>query len=61
MLVLSRHRDEKIVLPGLGTTAQVLDVPHGHWWRTFVASSVLDDPRRGQDARPGRGRRRGRR
>jgi hypothetical protein len=59
MLVLPRRHDEKIVLPGLGITAQVLDVRHGHGRRNFVASSVLDDSRCGQDGRPGRGRRRG--
>jgi carbon storage regulator CsrA len=29
MLVLSRRRNEKIVLPGLGATIQVLDIRHG--------------------------------
>jgi two-component system, OmpR family, response regulator len=29
MLVLSRHRDEKIVLPSLGVTIQVLDIRRG--------------------------------
>jgi sRNA-binding carbon storage regulator CsrA len=29
MLVLSRRRDEKIVLPGLGATIQVLDIRRG--------------------------------
>jgi carbon storage regulator CsrA len=29
MLVLSRRRDEKIVLPGLGVTIQVLDIRRG--------------------------------
>jgi carbon storage regulator CsrA len=29
MLVLSRHRNEKVVLPGLGATIQVLDIRRG--------------------------------